>query len=103
MAATFVDLAGKLPAPTTAAPRGAPLKPDFGLSGSASDHWYRAVRIAAEESSKKLARVMHPEIENKNRQQMLAYREMKDDDLFSTQWVKVEIPPKNSPATKATA
>ena len=33
---------------------------------------------------------MHPEIENKNQQQMLAYREMTDDDLFSTQWVKVE-------------
>src|ERR1700685_117649 len=52
----------------------------------------KAVRVAAKESSKKLARELHPEIENKNQQQMLAYREMKDDDLFSTQWVKVELP-----------
>src|SRR5438309_8679146 len=36
----------------------------------------KAVRIAARESSKGLAREMHPEIENKNQQQMLAYREM---------------------------
>src|SRR5690242_21401271 len=36
----------------------------------------RAIRIAAKESSKALARQMHPELENKNQQQMLAYREM---------------------------
>src|SRR5512135_1923871 len=48
----------------------------------------KAIRIAAKESSKQLARTMHPEIESKNQQQMLAYREMKEDDLFSTQWVK---------------
>ena len=43
----------------------------------------RAYRIAARESSKALARSLHPEIENKNQQQMLAYREMADDDLFA--------------------
>src|ERR1700756_4978861 len=48
----------------------------------------RAVRIAARESSKSLARQMHPELDNKNQQQMLAYREMSDNDLFSTQGVK---------------
>src|SRR6185295_6046620 len=42
----------------------------------------RAVRIAARESSKVLARQMHPEIESKNQQQMLAYREMPTDALF---------------------
>src|SRR5215510_11287392 len=42
----------------------------------------RAVRVAAKESSKALAREMHPEIENKNQQQMLAYREMRNSDLF---------------------
>src|SRR5579872_3143627 len=47
----------------------------------------RAVRIAAKESSKALARQMHPEIENRNQQQMLAYREMTDNDLFTSQWV----------------
>src|ERR1700719_5059235 len=42
----------------------------------------RAIRIAAKESSKTLARELHPEIENKNLQQMAAYREMSDHDLF---------------------
>jgi len=82
MAATFVDL-------------GSPARP------IESDHWYRAVRIAAKESSKKLAREMHPEIENKNQQQMLAYRELSDDDLFTTQWVKVELLPEEFPGYKA--
>src|SRR5436309_14700089 len=43
----------------------------------------KAVRIAAKESSKAVARQMHPEIENKNQQQMLSYREMAADDLFA--------------------
>jgi formylmethanofuran dehydrogenase subunit E len=60
----------------------------------------RAVRVAAKESSKALARQMHPEIENKNQQQMLAYREMPDDDLFATQWVKVELSPEEFPGYK---
>ncbi len=60
----------------------------------------KAIRIAVKESSKQLARTMHPEIESKNQQQMLAYREMKDDDLFSTQWVKVELPPEEFPGYK---
>jgi len=41
----------------------------------------KAVRIAAKESSKNLARQMHPEIADKNQQQMLAYREITDDDF----------------------
>src|SRR5436305_15175973 len=36
----------------------------------------RAVRIAAKESSKGVGKQMHPEIPEKNRQQMRAYREM---------------------------
>jgi formylmethanofuran dehydrogenase subunit E len=60
----------------------------------------KSVRIAAKESSKALARQMHPEIENKNQQQMLAYREMSDDDLFVSQWVKVELPPEEFPGYK---
>src|SRR5579863_8005028 len=35
----------------------------------------RAIRIAARESSKALARELHPEMESKNLQQMAAYRE----------------------------
>ena len=60
----------------------------------------KAIRIAAKESSKALARAMHPEIENKNRQQMLAYREMAEDDLFTKQWVKVEIAAEEFPGYK---
>jgi formylmethanofuran dehydrogenase subunit E len=61
----------------------------------------RAVRVAAKESAKQLARVMHPEIADKNQQQMLAYREIRDDDLFSTQWVKVSLPPEEFPGYKS--
>jgi formylmethanofuran dehydrogenase subunit E len=60
----------------------------------------KAIRIAAKESSKALARAMHPEIENKNQQQMLAYREMPEDDLFAMQWVKVELPAEEFPGYK---
>ncbi len=61
----------------------------------------KAIRIAAKESSKALARSMHPEIENKNQQQMLAYSKMAEEDLFTTQWVKVELPPEEFPGYKA--
>jgi formylmethanofuran dehydrogenase subunit E len=60
----------------------------------------KSVRVAAKESSKALARKMHPEIENKNQQQMLAYRQMSDQDLFATQWVKVDLPPEEFPGYK---
>lgn len=60
----------------------------------------RAVRIAARESSKALARQMHPEIESKNQQQMLAYREMPTEALFDVQWVKVKLPPEEMPGYK---
>ena len=60
----------------------------------------RAIRIAAKESSKALAQQLHPEIANKNQQQMLAYREISDDDLFTTQWVKVELGPEEFPGYK---
>ncbi len=60
----------------------------------------RAVRIAAKESSKALARQMHPEIESKNQQQMLAYREMPNEDLFDVRWVKVAVPPEELPGYK---
>jgi formylmethanofuran dehydrogenase subunit E len=60
----------------------------------------KAVRVAARESSKALAKSMHPEIENKNEQQMLAYREMRDEELFQSQWVHVELPPEEFPGYK---
>jgi formylmethanofuran dehydrogenase subunit E len=60
----------------------------------------KAVRVAARESSKALARSLHPEIESKNQQQMLAYREMRNEDLFDVQWVRVELPPEEFPGYK---
>lgn len=60
----------------------------------------RAVRLAARESSKALAREMYPEMENKNQQQMRAYREMADKDLFSEEWVRVTVEPKEMPGYK---
>jgi formylmethanofuran dehydrogenase subunit E len=60
----------------------------------------KAIRIAAKESSKALARQMHPEIADKNQQQMLAYREIANDDLFTFQWVKVSLPPEEFPGYK---
>jgi formylmethanofuran dehydrogenase subunit E len=60
----------------------------------------KAVRVAATESSKALAKTMHPELERKNQQQMRAYQEMDDEQLFHVQWVKVELPPEEFPGYK---
>jgi formylmethanofuran dehydrogenase subunit E len=60
----------------------------------------RAVRIVALESSKQRARELYPEIENKNAQQMRAYREMEDAELFGEQWVEVDLGPKEMPGYK---
>ncbi len=60
----------------------------------------RAIRIAAKESSKTVARALHPEIENKNMQQMAAYREMSDQDLFDEQWVQVALDAREFPGYK---
>jgi len=60
----------------------------------------KAIRIAAKESSKQVARKMQPELSEKNQQQMLAYREMDENDLFTTQWVKVELPAEEFPGYK---
>src|SRR6059058_5300920 len=53
----------------------------------------RAVRVVARESSKQRARELHPEIAGKNAQQMQAYREMPDDELFASEWVRVRLGP----------
>jgi formylmethanofuran dehydrogenase subunit E len=71
VAATFVDLAGD-----------------------------RAVRVVARDSSKKLARERYPEITDRNQQQMKAYRELADEDLFSHQWVRVQVQPEDLPGWK---
>jgi formylmethanofuran dehydrogenase subunit E len=60
----------------------------------------RAVRVVALETAKQRARELHPEIANKNAQQMLAYREMADEQLFDTQWVRVRLGPEEFPGYK---
>lgn len=60
----------------------------------------RAIRVAATESSKALAAAMHPELRNKEQQQLAAYREMKDDELFRFQWVRIQLPPQEFPGYK---
>jgi formylmethanofuran dehydrogenase subunit E len=60
----------------------------------------QAVRIVALENSRELARQRYPEIENKGQQQMKAYRELTDDELFREQWVKVELPAREMPGYK---
>ena len=61
----------------------------------------RAVRIAARESSKERARALYPEITDKNQQQMHAYREMPDEELFAVEWVRVTIGAEDLPGYKA--
>ena len=82
MAATFIDLASPLPEQD-----GAPV--------------YKAVRIAALESSKDRARELYPHIEQKNQQQMMAYRKMPDGELFSEEWVGVVLHPREMPGYKS--
>jgi formylmethanofuran dehydrogenase subunit E len=60
----------------------------------------KAVRVAAKESSKSLAKSMHPEIEKKDQQQMLAYQELSDDAMFHTEWVRVQLGPEEFPGYK---
>jgi formylmethanofuran dehydrogenase subunit E len=71
MAATFVDLASN-----------------------------RGVRIVASEDSRELARKLFPHIESKSAQQMAAYRELPDAELFVEQWVNVEVDESELPGFK---
>jgi len=60
----------------------------------------RAVRIVARENSRELARQRYPEIENKGQQQMMAYRELTDEELFREEWVTVEVSAREMPGYK---
>jgi formylmethanofuran dehydrogenase subunit E len=60
----------------------------------------RAVRVVALDSSKQRAKELYPEMADKNQQQMTAYREMPDEDLFSHRWVRVVIPEEDLPGFK---
>jgi formylmethanofuran dehydrogenase subunit E len=61
----------------------------------------RAVRLAARESAKERARVLFPELTDRNQQQMHAYRTMPDEELFSIEWVRVTIGAEDLPGYKA--
>jgi formylmethanofuran dehydrogenase subunit E len=76
MAATFVDLNAKL---------------------EGDD--YKGLRVVARESSKARAKELYPDLE-KNAQQMKAYREMQDEELFAEQWVRVPLPASEFPGYK---
>lgn len=85
MAASFLDL-------------GRPAMPELGLDAISVG---RAVRISALESSKDRARELYPHIEGKNAQQMLAYRELPDEELFSAEWVSIPLHAREMPGYKA--
>ncbi|MDQ2833709.1 MAG: FmdE family protein [Acidobacteriota bacterium] len=82
MAATFVDLRSPLEA-------------------EGEDAVYKAVRVAALESSKGRARELYPTLENKNEQQMRAYREMGEQELFRHEWVRVALAAREMPGYKS--
>ena len=60
----------------------------------------RAVRVAARESSKQRAQELFPGIPNRNQQQMAAYRALPDEELFTSQWVRVRIGAEDLPGFK---
>ena len=60
----------------------------------------RGVRIVALEDSRELASQLYPHIESKSRKQMLAYRELTDEQLFREQWVRVNLEAAELPGNK---
>jgi formylmethanofuran dehydrogenase subunit E len=60
----------------------------------------RAVRVVARETAKQRAQEMYPEIADKNQQQMRAYRELADAELFAEQWVRVTLGAEEFPGYK---
>ena len=87
MAATFVDL-------------GRPARPDLGLPEPIAGG--RAVRIAARESSKDRARELFPHLDQtRTPSRCSPTANMPDEELFTTQWVSVPLPPREMPGYKA--
>ncbi len=60
----------------------------------------RGVRIVAKESSRELAQALFPNIESKSAQQMAAYRELADQQLFLETQVKVTVAATELPGHK---
>jgi len=61
----------------------------------------RGVRIVALEDSRELARQLYPHVESASRQQMMAYRELADAQLFREQWVRVSVDSAERPGHKS--
>jgi formylmethanofuran dehydrogenase subunit E len=61
----------------------------------------RGVRIVALEGSRELARELYPHIESKSQQQMQAYRELPEAQLFRVEKVYVHVDPGELPGYKA--
>jgi formylmethanofuran dehydrogenase subunit E len=59
----------------------------------------RAIRVAAKESSKQVAREMFPNMDKEAGQQK-AYAQLSDEILFDKKWVKVEVRPEDLPGFK---
>jgi formylmethanofuran dehydrogenase subunit E len=57
----------------------------------------KAVRIVALESSRRLADLRHPEIEDKCERQMRTYREAAEEELFAVTDVEVQVRAKDLP------
>lgn len=60
----------------------------------------RAVRVVAREAPKQRAKELYPEIADKNQQQMRAYRELPDEELFAEQRVRVTLGAEEFPGYK---
>jgi len=60
----------------------------------------RGARVVALEDSRELASRLYPHIESKSRQQMLAYRELTDEQLFREQRVRVNLAETELPGSK---
>ncbi len=61
----------------------------------------RGVRVVALENSRELASRLYPHLENRNQQQMQAYRELPEAALFREQWVRASVDPADLPGYKA--
>jgi formylmethanofuran dehydrogenase subunit E len=59
----------------------------------------RALRVVALEGSRERARELYPDLPQ-GEQQMRAYRELSDAELFREQWVAVDLPSREMPGYK---
>ena len=67
---------------------------DYGIMAATFVHLKtgKAYRIIAREESREISKRYFPDIEDKYRCQLEAYKVMRDDELFKVQEVRVEIP-----------